>query len=410
MLVDEGNLNWTDKVIEHYPEFRVFDPYITAEMEIQDLLGHRSGYQTFDGDLLWYGTDYTREEVLSRIRFRENPFSFRSRFGYQNVMFIAAGEVIARKSGKSWDLFMDERIFKPLGMYTTTTTNADFTSGMDIAWPHIDGKPVEFISYDNCGPAASMNSSAIDMMKWIKLLLGRGTADKNTIFSEEAYYRMVSPITVLNAGQAETVGERHFFGCGLGWFLHDYQGRKIIEHGGGLPGFHSKTVLVPEEKLGYVILANQLSGLVEAIYKKILDFYLVTEGKDWVQLYYEGELKQMAQVLEKEKQQEESKVAGTQPTLRTEEYAGMFEDSMYGKAEVILEHDQLILVMQPTKKLFTGNLEHWHYNTFKVKFYDPFLPPGFITFTINGKGEVDGFTIDLENPDFHFYKLRFIRE
>jgi CubicO group peptidase (beta-lactamase class C family) len=411
MLVDQGQLDWTDKVIMHYPEFRVSDPYITAEMEITDLLSHRSGYQTFDGDLLWYGSDYSREEVLSRIRFRENPFSFRSRFGYQNVMFIAAGEVIRRKTGMSWDSFMAARIFDPLGMYATSTTNSHFfEEELDFAWPHIDGKPVEFINYDNCGPAASINSSVVDMMKWIRLQLGKGIADKNRLFSEESYYKMVAPITMLDAGKAETPGERHFFGCGLGWFLHDYQGRKIIEHGGGLPGFHSKVVLVPEENLGYVILANQISGLVEALYRKILDFHLISGGKDWVQVYYEGEARQNARKTEMEKQRQDSRVTGTSPSLPVEKYSGWFEDKMYGKAEVIVEDGQLSLVMHPSKKLFTGHLEHWHYNTFKVTLNDPFLPPGYVTFSINGNGEADGFTIDLENPDFHFYKLNFVKE
>jgi CubicO group peptidase (beta-lactamase class C family) len=410
ILVDEGKLDWTDKVIDHYPEFRVFDPYITREMEIQDLLGHRSGYQTFDGDLLWYGTDYSRKEVLKRLAQRENPYSFRSRFGYQNLMFIAAGEVIEHVTGMSWDIFVNDRIFKPLGMYSTSTTNTHFKEEMDIAWPHIEGEAIKFINYDNCGPAASMNSTAVDLMKWLRLLLGKGSLDGQEIFSQETYYKMVAPITLLNAGNAEEPGGRHFFGCGLGWFLYDYQGRKIIEHGGGLPGFHSKVVFVPEENLAYVILANQLSGLVEAVYRKILDFHLSLNDKDYVTLFLEQEMLSEAKKLEKDNQRIESRVIGTLPALKTEQYAGIYEDKMYGQAEVTVKDDSLMMTLLPTAELFTGRLEHWHYNTFRFTHNDPFLPAGYVTFSINGDGQADGFTIDLENPDFHFYKLSFERE
>jgi CubicO group peptidase (beta-lactamase class C family) len=372
ILVDEGKLDWTDKVIDHYPEFRVFDPYITREMEIQDLLGHRSGYQTFDGDLLWYGTDYSRQEVLKRLSHRENPYSFRSRFGYQNLMFIAAGEVIAHVTGMSWDNFVAERIFEPLGMYSTSTTNTHFTAEMDIAWPHIEGQPVEFINYDNCGPAASMNSTVVDLMKWLRLLLGKGSLDGEEIFSQETYYKMVAPITPLNAGKAEEPGGRHFFACGLGWFLYDYQGRKIIEHGGGLPGFHSKVVFVPEENLAYVILANQLSGLVEAVYRKILDFHLNLDDNDYVALFLEQELLSEAKKLEKTINEIESRVIGTLPALKTEQYAGIYEDKMYGLAEVIVKDDSLSLTLLPTAELFTGSLQHWHHSTSGLRTTIPF--------------------------------------
>ena len=184
ILVDEGKLKWEDKVIDHLPEFRMFDPFVTAELEIQDLLCHRSGLQTFDGDLLWYGTNYSRDEVLERIRFREPSYSLRSRFGYQNVMFIAAGQVIEKVSGLSWDDFVKENIFEPLEMRSSNTTNSTLTDEMNLAYPHIDGKQLEFINYDNCGPAASINTSVSDLLKWVQMLLNKGDNSGSQILSE----------------------------------------------------------------------------------------------------------------------------------------------------------------------------------------------------------------------------------
>ncbi|MEZ5082022.1 MAG: serine hydrolase [Bacteroidales bacterium] len=407
ILVDEGKLDWTDKVIDHYPDFKLHDPYITREMEVQDLLCHRSGLQTFDGDLLWYGTDYTRKEVVERIQFRENAYSFRSRFGYQNVMYIAAGQLIEKVSGKSWDEFMKEKIFIPLGMNATTTSNGGFNESMNLAYPHIDGEPMEFINYDNCGPAASINTSSDDLLKWVELFLNKGTLNGQTIFSEKQYYKLTSLLTPLNPGPGETIGETHFFGYGLGWFVLDYEGRKVIQHGGGLPGFHSKVALIPEEKVGFIILANQLSGLVEATYKRIIDIYTKNEQKDWAQLYYENEQNQESRNLKKKEEKEIARVKGTTPSLSIEKYIGMYEDKMYGKAEISLKENRLHIELLPSNTLFTAEMEHWHYDTFKFQFNDPFLPEGYATFVLNGQGNPDYFTIDLENPDFHFFKLKF---
>ncbi|MCD4696658.1 MAG: serine hydrolase [Bacteroidales bacterium] len=407
ILVKDGKLEWTDKVIDHYPEFKLFDPYITREMEVQDLLSHCSGFQTFDGDLLWYASNYTREEIMHRIQYRENPYSFRSRFGYQNVMFIAAGELIKKVSGLSWDAFLTEKILQPLSMESTSTSNIEFGDDMNIAHPHHNGQQMDFLNYDNSGPAASMNSSVTDLLKWVKLLLYHGAYEGNEIFSSNQYYKMTSMLTPLNADIGETIGGRHFFGYGLGWFLLDFKGRKIIQHGGGLPGFHSKVVLVPEENLGFVILTNQLSGLVEATYKKILDFYLVDDGKDWAQLYYDNEKKGESEKAEKQTERENSRVIGTKPSLSLEKYTGTYTDKMYGNASISHENGQLKIVLLPAKELFTATLEHWHYDTFKFQFNDPFLPEGYATFKIGKDGTPECFTIDLDNPDFHFYKLKF---
>ena len=370
---------------------------------------HRSGLKTFDGDLLWYGSDYDRKEITRRIRFRENEYSFRENFGYQNVMFIVAGEVIEEVSGKTWEIFVDEEIFQPLGMQSSSTTNEGFTEKMNIAWPHIDGNSVEFIDYDNCGPAASINSSTSDLLKWVQLMLNKGIINTDTIFSKEQYYNLTKAHTLLNGGAGEEINKTHFLTYGLGWFMFDYHGRKVIQHGGGLPGFHSKVVFVPEDNFGYVIVANQISGLVEAVHKKILDLHLTDSDKDWAALYLELASKKEAGNEEKHKEKDNTRIDGTKPSFDLIKYVGMYEDKMYGKAEISINKNKLHLELLPSRKLFTADLNHWHYDTFIFKFRDEFLPEGYLTFISDGIGNPGYFKIELDNPDFHFYKLRFVK-
>ncbi len=409
ILVDEGKLAWDEHVSDILSHFQLYDTYITRELTVEDLLCHRSGYATFDGDLLWYGTDYTREEVVSRFRYRENSYSFREQFGYSNLMFIIAGEVIREVSGMSWEDFVVKKIFNPLGMASSTTTNSGFNSNMNIAWPHLDGEVMDFIDYDNSGPAASINSNVIDLLVWIELMLNKGILEDTSIFTERQYYKQVSPHTILNAGRAEKADGRHFAAYGLGWFLYDYQGMKVIHHGGGLPGFHSKVVIIPEDSLGYVILANELGGLVGAIENKIVDYHIGDAEKDWAALYLE--------YVNKGKEREEnriikldsSKIEGTKPSLELFSYTGTYEDNMYGKASVEMAGENLFVRLIPAGELLSSPMEHWHYDTFSIDFADPFLPKGLLNFHLNGYGEADFFTIDVYSPDFHFQKLKFER-
>ncbi len=408
MLNADSLISWNDRVVDLYPDFRLSDSCITADLRIQDLLSHRSGLQTFDGDLLWYGTNYSRGEVVRRIRFRDMSYGIRSRFGYQNVMYIAAGELLEEAAGISWDEFMEARIFKPLQMSSSSTSNSHFHDGMNLAYPHLDGDPMDFIGYDNCGPAASVNSCSADLLHWVELWLGKGSRNGSTLFPEDQYYKMTAPLTPMNAGPGEEVGGTHFQAYGLGWFLFDYKGRKVIQHGGGLPGFHSKVVLVPEENLGFVILANQLSGLVEAVYRKILDHYIGDPEADWARSYFENQQRSETRAREKEEARAAARTEGTAPSFPWQEYRGIYEDRMYGTARVEAEKGMLHLILEPTRELFSGSMEHWEHDTFRIVFHDPFLPPGYVTFHSGTDREgVTGFTIDLENPDFHFYKLDF---
>lgn len=170
MLVDEGKLRWDDPVVRHLPWFQLYDPYVTRELTVRDLLTHRSGLGLGAGDLLfWPGTTFTRDEILHRMRYVKPASSFRSRYAYDNILYLAAGQIIPAITGKSWDDFVRERIFSPVGMTSSTTTVSGFKRGQNVATPHarIEGQvqPIPWMNIDNTAPAGAINSSAADMAK-----------------------------------------------------------------------------------------------------------------------------------------------------------------------------------------------------------------------------------------------------
>ena len=407
MLVDKGKLEWNDRVIDHLPSFQLSDPYVTRELRISDLLTHRAGYNTFDGDLLWYGTNYSRKEIIKRFKHMPAKKSLRIGYGYSNLMFMIAGEVIEAVSGKTWADFVEERIFNPVGMEYSNTTNNSFNNNMDIAKPHKNKKLMDFINYDNVGPAASINSCTDDLLKWLQMWLDKGKVSDNQLLSEETREDILTTHAALNIPPINEIGGRHFMNVGMGWFLSDYAGRQLIQHSGGLPGFLSRVALIPEDNIGIVVLTNDESRLYRAVTSEIIDIFLDKKNKDH---FTEAIEKQKELEEEKAKQKAErraSRIHGTSPTLSLGNYAGEYEDKMYGKANVTFNNEELKMVLLPTEKLFNSKLTHWHYDTFNIKFNDPFLPEGLVTFELDNKGNVSGFKIELPNPDFHFYNYHF---
>lgn len=410
MLVDDGKLNWDDRVIDHLPEFELYDPYITSEVKIYDLLSHRIGLATFDGDLLWYGTNYSREEIIKRIKQMPIKNSFRDKYGYQNVMFIAAGELIKEVAGKTWEEFVEERIFIPLGMTNSTLTNSVFNENTNAATPHLKGKVQNFISYDNSGPAASINSCVDDMLKWAQFWINEGMVDSTRLLSIESYNMITTPFMPINAGNRKEIGGTHFAAAGLGWFLSDYAGRKILAHGGGLPGFLSRIAVVPEDSLGIVVFQNDMQPVYRDITKKILDLFLTDKEIDYIGRSWERDKRRGEREKRRIEEKKASRVKDTKPSYELVNYEGVYRDKMYGNAEIKFKDGGLFLTLIPTKNLFNSKMSHWHFDTFKVKFADEFLPEGFVTFNKNSKGEITDFIIDLPNPDFHFYNLKFEKQ
>ena len=418
ILVDEKKLNWDDKVAKYLPEFQMSNPYITSELTVRDLVSHRSGLDTFSGDLLWYETTYSADEILRRVRYLKPTSSFRSSFGYQNLMFIAAGKVVERVSGKTWVQFVSEKILQPLGMTNTKTSIKQFKTGDNLAMPHNESggrlRVVHYGNVDGATAAAALNSSVLDVAKWLRLQLGKGKFEGKQIFSEAQSWQMHQPAVVIPLSKAasEFNPTRHFNAYGLGWSLWDYHGRKVVSHGGGLDGMISQTAMMPEENLGLVVLTNSETSVNTIMQNKIFDTMLGVPKRDWSAEIVERTKRGKITAAEEAKKIEAARVANTKMSLSLKDYAGNYIDQLYGDATVTEENGNLVLrfVQSPN---FVADLEHWHYDTFQIKWRPSVaynFPRGFVTFTIDKTGKTDEMKIDQPNNDFWFYELEFKRK
>jgi CubicO group peptidase (beta-lactamase class C family) len=411
ILIDEKKLAWDDKVSKYLPEFQMYDPWVTSELTIRDLVTHRVGLDTFSGDLLWYETTYPTDEVLRRVRFLKPVSSFRTRYGYQNLMFIAAGKIVERVSGKPWCTFVSERILQPLGMTHTTCGYGTLTE--NAARPHNEsGGTLRALPHGNVNGAygaVALNASASDLAKWVRTQLGRGKFEGKQIFSEANAWQMhqqylARPISEAGSKSNPT---RHFTGVGMGWFLYDYHGRKIIDHSGGLDGMLSYTVLIPEENAGFVVLTNSEYPDYAVMMNKIRDVLVDAPARDYLAEAGAQFKQRKDAAAETIKKQDADRVANTKPTLAISAYAGTYTDKLYGDIAVAEENGHLVMRFLPSPN-FVADLEHWNYDTFQIKWrpsvaYD--FPRGFVTFTIDKNGKTDEMKIDQPNNDFWFYEL-----
>ena len=409
MLVDEGKLKWDDRVTKYLPGFEMYDPYVTRELTVRDLLTHRSGLQR--GDLLWYGTELDREEILKRTRFLKPSWSLRSTFGYQNLMYLAAGQLIARVSGKSWDEFIRERFFVPLGMNSSSTSINALKTANNVATPHskIEQKvtAIPWRNIDNIAPAGSINSNVVDMAQWVRLQLGQGTYQNQKLISPAQAKEMHAAQTVIRFEPPYSMyyPEAHFLNYGLCWFLSDYRGRKVVEHGGAIDGMRAQVAMIPEEKLGLVVLSNMNgSGLPTALMYRIFDSFLGgAPARDW-----SADLLKSSKTLEEtakaaEKKLEAERVAGTNPSVALDKYAGTYRSDLYGDVKVTHDAGKLSIRYGPA---FTGDLTHWHYDTFRARFITSGEAKVFVTFALNAQGKIDTLTLGLPGmADYPFKRV-----
>jgi CubicO group peptidase (beta-lactamase class C family) len=424
MLVDDRKLAWDDRVQQYLPWFQLYDAYVSQDIRVRDLLSHRSGLGTFSGDLLWYGTSYNREEVIRRARFLKQASPFRSRYGYQNIMFVAAGEVAAAAGGQSWDALVKARIFDRIGMTRTITAFADVKKATNIATPHASAfsalKPFSWYSWDACGPAASIVSSANDMAKWVTLHLNGGTFGDTRLFSEAAQRALwtthvtqsVDPNPAVPAAALATSMRLpvHFRGYGLGFSLSDYRHRFVAEHGGAADGMFSHVTLVPEEKLGFVILTNSDTGISTALSYVILDAYLGGDGRDWSQLFLARAKQGAEQARAARERTDKARIPATKPSLPLEQYAGRYVSTMYGDAVVALENGALVLRLVPNPDM-VADLTHWHFDTFALTWRRefPWFGNGRAQFLLDADARVAELKLDVPNDDFWFYELELKR-
>lgn len=396
ILVDRGQLNWDDKVVEYLTYFKLYDPYVTEEFTIRDLLTHRSGLKNVSGGTLWYGSDLSREEVIRRLHYLDPVAGFREKPNYQNVTFLVAGEIIEEVSGMGWDEFIHTEIFDPLGMKNSVTSYDEILKSYNVAVPHIRNKdfkliPVNHRKYDNCAPAISVYSTAVDMAKYMRLFLNNGVVGSDTIISTKVMKEILKPQIIFPFFSEPYYNE--FSSYGLGWWLTPKQGHKIIEHSGGVDGMGADLKMVPDLDFGVVVLSNS-----EDLAQFSLTFHILAqllndstyEIHDVLLLLLED---YRERVLGMEEKLLEERINGTLPSLELNEYAGTFYDEMYGDIFIKMIEDELFIEFSHTPA-FSGSLSHWHFDTFRIDWTDPVIADGFVTFILDSKGKVSELKLD----------------
>ena len=415
LLVEEGKLRWDAPVVQVLPWFQMWDPYVTREITVRDLLVHRSGLGLGAGDLLWWpASTYDRKEIARRLRFIRPATSFRSAYAYDNVLYLIAGEVIEAVSGRSWEDFVAERILKKVGMTDSNVRHSDATEAGNVAVPHaeVDGtvRPIKPFNSDNTNPAGGINSSAEDMAKWVIVQLNEGALPDGTrLFSQRTSRELttlVTPMPIPASVPPEMTPLRmNFRGYALGLDVRDYRGRKMVTHTGGLPGYLSMVSMIPDAKLGVVVLTNQESGeAFDAISYHVLDYYLNAPGIDWLGAYEKVRAQSQARVAAAGKQATAARNASSTPSLPLAQYAGTYNDAWYGNIEIASESGKLVMKFGHTPSL-VGDLEHWQYDTFVVRWRDRELrADAYVTFSIDPDGRIDQAKMRAVSPatDFSF--------
>ncbi len=398
MLADDGKVRWDSPLINYLPTLRFGDDYLTNSLTVRDALTHRSGLAR--GDLLWTGGyGYDRSELLRRMRFLKPTWGLRTHYGYSNLMYVAAGEAGATAAGKSWDQLIHERILTPLGMTETNTSVTLLPSIANVATPHsvVDGvvKAVSYTNMDAAAPAGAINSNVADMVKWLRFQLDSGRVGDRRLVSKRNFIETHTAQTVTRLDSAYRAFNpfTHVRSYAFGWQVMDYRGREILSHAGNLSGMNAMVGLMPEERIGVVVLTNlEGNALRESIMYKVFDLFLHAPDRDWsrVSLIEKASFDSIEARDTREK--EAKRVRGTKPSLGLARYAGAYSDSLYGTARVTMQDGHLVLELAPK---LVGDLEHWNYDTFKVVWRDHRDGTNLVTFALDADGQVDTMKTDV---------------
>ncbi|HEX3703573.1 MAG TPA: serine hydrolase [Vicinamibacterales bacterium] len=414
LLVDEGKVEWDAPVIRYLPAFAMWDPYVTREMTVRDLLVHRSGLGLGAGDLLWWpASTYDRAEIAHRLRFIPPATSFRSAYAYDNVLYLVAGRVIEAVSGQSWEDFVSSRILATVGMRDGNDRHSAAGADGNVATTHarVDGKvrPIAPFVSDTVNPAGGINASAEDMAKWLRVQVSGGMlADGSRLFSAATarqLTRLVTPIPFGDPPRELAPLKGNFNGYALGLGVRDYRGHKILTHTGGLPGYVSRVVMVPDIGLGVAVLTNQEStGAFDAIAYHIVDHFLAAPAFDWIAGYKAVEDRSAAQNAEAVAHASTARDAASAPSLPLAQYAGMYRDQWYGDVMIAVEHGNLAIHFSHSPGL-SGPLQHWQHDTFIAHWNDRELrADAYVAFALNPDGTIDQVKMRPVSPatDFSF--------
>jgi len=416
ILIDEGKLKWDDKVRDYIPEFKLYNPFVTEEFTIRDLLTHRSGMGLGAGDLMFFpdSSDFTLKDILYNLRFLKPVSGFRTKYDYDNNLYIVAGEVVARVSGKSWDDFVEERILKPLGMTHSACSFDRLKDKTNVIDGHasVEGK-VQVIARSTLKvghSAGGINSCISDLSKWVLLQLSHGKYGDNLgkkLFSDDVHEEMWTPQTIIpvrNPGPYNT----HFSAYGLGFGISDVKGYKQLSHTGGLEGMVTQITMIPELNLGIIVLTNQQEGgAFSSITNQIKDSYFGITGTDRVTQYSNGRKQSLAAAnkitdsIWRDIANAQKENAG-KTDLKI--YTGTYRDQWFGDIIISIKNGKLWFDSKRSPKL-TGEMFAYKGNSFVVKWRDRSMDAdAFVIFSLDMEGKGAGITMRPISPltDFSY--------
>jgi len=420
ILVDEGKLKWDDPVIDHLPWFRMSDPWVTMEMTIRDLLVHHSGIPAFAGDILLFPpSTYTRREILEKVKKIPLVNSFRTTYAYDNILYVAAGEVISNVSHMDWEDFIRKKILDKMGMTESISRFSTLRQANNTATGHIRNTQapgilavdhyIEQEIGDAADPAGGICSNAVDMGKWLRAQLdsGRGPGATSDL------WKIVTPIDVGDMPDELAPAQMDFCGYALGMRIFNYGPYKVAGHGGKLDGYVSQVILVPKLRLGIAVLTNQeTTGAYWSITYHLLDYFMGNARFDWI-AGYKRQLDSSRAILQRAWTKTLIKRQTTAPApVPALAYLGKYSDRFYG--DILIGRDSTGLTLQFTQTpQFVARLQPFQDETFKAVFQNPALrADSYISFTLGPDGEVESCKLKIIDPasDISFDDLNFVKD
>ena len=390
MLQAAGKLSLDDKVTQYLPQFKLENKLAGEQATIRDLLCHRLGFQTFQGDFTFYNTNLTRSEVMSKLAIIKAAYPFRSKWGYTNAAFLTAGEIIPKVYGKPWETYLKDNIFAPLGMGNTLALTADLPKSLNTTVPHtlLDGRltAIPFAQLDGLAPAGAISSSINDLSKWVLALLNDGKVGT----------KQVIPLAAIKATrEAQDIvgsihhldGETNYELYGLGWFIQDYADHRLVMHDGGVSGYLSSVTLVPQDHLGIIVLTNtDQNAFFDALRWEIMDAYFNKPYRNYSDTYLASFKSNAATAQTDEKRLQDSVALNHTPALPPANYTGKYVNGIYGNMVVTQgEGNNLEIRFEHHTRMY-AKLQPLGGNRFFVTFSDPVLGKAVFPFTVeNGK-------------------------
>lgn len=416
ILVDEGKIKWDDKVRDYIPEFKLYSPYVTEEFTIRDLLTHRSGLGLGAGDLMLFpdSSDFELKDIIYNLRFLKQVSGFRTKYDYDNNLYIVAGEVVARVTGKSWDEFVEQRIIEPLGMTKTAASFSRLRDKSNVIDAHapVNGK-VQVIARSSMKlghSAGGINSNITDLCKWVQLWLNKGKYGEGlskTLFSANVYRDITSPQTIIPVGGPGAYNT-HFAAYGLGFGLSDVKGYKQISHTGGLEGMVTQITMLPELNLGIIVLTNQQEGSAfSAITNQVKDGYFGITGTNRVKEYAasrKGQLEMANRLLDSTWREIEKVQQAGKEKVDNNMFTGIYKDVWFGDVVISAKDGKLWFNSKRSPKL-TGEMFYYKGNTFVVKWRDRSMDAdAFVNFSLDEDSKSSGMKMRAISPltDFSY--------